>query len=182
MKKHPLKKNNTPATLFLRIVSIDLFLEKASSPILEPGLHPESAASLLRLADDYEPEHGYEIVLEVPPDDMGRSDEVLDGLRNWSKNQAKLVSQDIRSTIRKNAKVMVVALLIVAVLLVIVEWFKVLGKGRLYNIFGESIVIIAWVSLWVPVEALLVEPIHLRRRRRLFNAIASAALRLEQRG
>jgi len=171
----------TPARLFLRIVSIDLFLEKESSPILEPGLHPEAAASLLRLADDFEPKHGYEIVLEVPPEDLGRIEEVREGLRNWSKNQAKIASQDIRSTVRKYAKAMTAALLIVAVLLVIVEWFKVLGQGRLYNIFGESIIIIAWVALWVPVEALLVEPIHLRRRRRIFNAIAGADLQLQQR-
>jgi hypothetical protein len=176
-----ISKKRAPAPLFLRVTCIDLFLEKASSPILEPGLHPESAESLLRLADDFDPRNGYEIVLEVPAEDMDRGEEVRVGVQNWSKNQAKQVSQNIRSTIRKSVKAVSLALLLVAGLLVMVEWLKLLGEGRLYTLFGESVIIIAWVSLWVPVETLLVEPIHLRRRKHMFNAISRANLRLEQR-
>jgi hypothetical protein len=172
----------SPARLFLPIVSVDRFLEKDSSPILAPGLHPEAAENLLRQADDFSPAGGYEIVLQVPAGDAGRIQEVREGLRNWSRNQAQLVSQEVQSKIRKGSKALAVALVVVAMLYLFVEWLQAFGSGHLYRLFGESLIIIAWVSLWVPVETLLVEPIHLRQRRRLFLAISSATVLLEPRG
>lgn len=171
----------TPAVLFLPIVSVDRFLEKDSSPILEPGLHPEAAESLLRQADDSSPKHGYEIVLEVPADDEGRLAEVVKGVKNWSLNQAQVVTQKTQGKIRKGSKALAVGLVFVAGLFVLVEWLQAFGNGHLYRLFGESLIIIAWVSLWVPVETLLVEPIHLRRRKQLFLAIAKADIRLKVR-
>jgi hypothetical protein len=175
MPTHP----PAPARLFLPILSVDRLLDKDSSPIALPGLHPDVAQSLIRLADDHPPRRGYEIVLQVPAGDMPRLEEVRKGLQNWSLGQAHQVRQEVRAKLSKGSKAFFVAIVVVAALFVLIEWLQAFGTGRLSRLFGESLVIIAWVSLWVPVETLLVEPIALRRRRILFEALANASVKFE---
>jgi hypothetical protein len=165
-----------PARLTLHLVSLDRFLEKESSPLLDPGIHPEAADDLLRQADDHPARHGYEIILQVPESDLPRLEEARTALQTWATHRAQIAQQEVRGKIRKGSKAFTLALFIVALLFFIVEWLQAFGQGHLYRLFGESLIIIAWVSLWVPLETLLVEPLHLRHRRRLFQALATARI------
>ena len=166
-----------PARLFLSISCVDRLLQKGDSPLTCPGVHPEAAESLLRQADDFSHQQGYHIDLEVPAEDEHRLDEVRIGLQNWSHDRATLVTQDLRQRYRRGTKGLLLALLVVAALVIVVEWLEAFGQGRLYRLFGESLVIIAWVTLWLPVETLLMEPIALRRQRQIFQALSQASVR-----
>ena len=175
------QNSSAPARLTLAITSVDRLIETDSSPLMTPGLHPEAAEVLLRQADDFSPKRGYEIVLEVPSGDMERLEEVREGVQVWAEEQVRRVTQEMRGKVRKGSRALVVAMAVVALLFVLVEWMQAFGSGHLYRIFGESLIIIAWVSLWVPAETLLIEPIHLRHRRRLFAALASSKISLAPR-
>jgi hypothetical protein len=170
---------SSPSRLHLCVVSVDRLLEKDSSPLLNPVLHPEAAESLLRQADEFPPRHGYQLALQVPAADRDRLTEVRAGLRNWALDQAQCLTQELRAKLRKGSRALILALVVVAALFVLIEWLQAFGQGHLYRLFGESLIIIAWVSLWVPVETLLVEPVLLRQRRRLFQALARADINLD---
>jgi hypothetical protein len=171
----------SPARLDLAIVSVNRLLEVESSPLVHPGLHPEAAEALLRQADDFSPKRGYLVCLQTPEDDQHRLAEVKRGLQIWAHEQSRRISQEIRSKIRKGGRALSMALVVVALLYVLVEWLQAFGDGYLYRIFGESLIIIAWVTLWVPAETLLIEPLNLRHQRRIFQALARAEVRLETR-
>ena len=168
-----------PSSLLLPVSSVDRLLDKDSRPLTFPGLHPEAADHLLRQADDFPPERGYEVTLQVPPEDAERLAEVREGLQHWARNQAQQTDQELRRKFRQGTKSLILALAVVAGLIILVEWLEAFGHGHLYRLFGESLVIIAWVTLWLPVETLLIDPISLRRRRALLQALSRAEVRLE---
>lgn len=59
----------------------------------------------------------------------------------------------------------------------IVSWFE----GRFITVLSESLIIVAWVTLWGPAETLLFSHFPVRRARNLALALASAAVTLEAR-
>jgi hypothetical protein len=176
------KSAPTPARLTLALVSLDRFLEKEFSPLLDPGIHPEAAEDIQRQADDHSSKGGYEIILQVPEADRARLDEARLAISTWATHRAQIAQQEVRGKLRKGSKTFALALVVVAGLFLLVEWLQAFGQGHLYRLFGESLIIIAWVSLWVPLETLLVEPLHLRHKRRLFQALAAAKVSLIARG
>jgi hypothetical protein len=57
----------------------------------------------------------------------------------------------------------------------IVTWFE----GRFITVLSESLIIVAWVTLWGPAETLLVAHFPVRRARDLAQALTSAPVTLE---
>ena len=52
---------------------------------------------------------------------------------------------------------LLIALLAVATLVMFLEWLEVFGQERIYNHLREGLTIIGWVTLWNPIELLLVD-------------------------
>ncbi len=66
----------------------------------------------------------------------------------------------------------------VAALVILAEFLQTLGTGRFYELLGESLVIIGWVTLWGPLDLLLFERHRIRRRRNTAKMLSAAQVAL----
>ena len=163
------------------IRSVDELLAAESSPMLLPRIHSEVAEHILLEAGEHHPGKEFEIVFSVPAAEVSRLPEVRRAVRTFFEERARLSDQEYREKIRLGIKLLAVAMFLVALLVLLVEWLQAFGQGRLHRLFGESLVIIAWVTLWAPAELLIVEPFFLRRRRKLLLALSRADVSLDAR-
>ena len=148
--------------------------------MLLPKIHSEVAEHLILEAEEKGSQQLYQIVFLVPEEDLGRSDEIAFAVRTFFAERAKLAEHALREKIRVGGKALLLSVLVVAALFVLVEWMQAFGQGHLYRLFGESLIIIAWVTMWIPAETLLIEPFPLRARRKLLLALACAEVLVEK--
>lgn len=162
-----------PATLTLPVRSLARLLDDGGSPLVRPRIHPDAAAALLDAAADHPADAGYRIEVRAPADPSMAGD-VGAAVRSHFEIEAGHVARELEDVIRQGVKSLLIAMFIVAALFAAVEWLHALGERRFQRLLIESLIIISWVTLWIPVESLLFQNFSLRRRRKVLRALARA--------
>lgn len=170
-----------PALLTLPVRSLGKLLDDEASPLPHPRLHPEAAASLLASAMEHGPAAGYLVRVVSPTLDVP-SGEVASGLAAHFAAEARREDASRRDHLRQGFKALGIALLLVAALFAGAESLHALGEHRIYRLLSESLIIIAWVTLWIPVESLIFENLSRRRRWRTLHALAEAPVEVVMKG
>ncbi len=158
--------------------SVEFLLDIEGSPLVLPRVHPDVARWIYEEASDL-PRHALpEIVISVPPEDLGKQKEVEQAVHSHFQFQARDTGIELRDTLNKGWLSLLVALLLVLALILAAEFMQRFGDGYLNVLLRESLIIIGWVTLWVPVETLLFEHFPIRRKRNLSQKLAQASVRL----
>jgi hypothetical protein len=169
----------TPSPIIrLSVRSVDALLDAEGSPLLQPRVHPEVAAAIWSAAQRYPEAAEPRIELLVPEADLGREREVSAALCAHFRQEAEGALWDLKENSRNGRTNLLLGILVVAALVFISEWLSRLGEGRVFTILSESMIIIGWVTLWIPAEALLFAHFPIRRKRQLALALAGARITL----
>jgi hypothetical protein len=163
----------------LPVRSLDALMCDANNPLLDSGIHPEAAEAIEMTAAEAPRGAELEIILVVPAADCGGQAGAEEAIHHHFARAAERAKWDLRAKLQLGFKALLVAFLVVAGLVVLVEWMQAFGQGRLYRLFGESLVIIGWVTMWVPAETLLIAPWPLRKRLRLLQKLSHVRVTLE---
>lgn len=161
------------ATLPLDVHSLSKLVDDDLSPLLSSRIHPEAAALLEARALGHRPSDGYIIRISAGQVDLPAA-EVAAALCGHFSAEAGQAERALREHCRNGWKALAIALLIVAGLYAGAESLHALGEKRVYSVLSESLVIIAWVTLWIPVEALIFENLSQRRRLARLRALSRA--------
>ncbi len=145
-----------------------------------PGIHPEVARAIRAEAAEHPRRSAFRIEITVPAADRGRQAEVETAIQAHFRSELAECREDLRTIAYKGRWTFVLALLAVALLIAISEAVLLLGDGRLFTILSESLIIVAWVSLWGPTETLLFARFPVLRQRDLANALAAASVKLTE--
>ncbi len=170
---HPVK---TAATLSLPVRSLEMFLDEHGSPLRLPRIHPDAASHIFELAKESPSENGYRIEISAPEEPAAAK--VPEAVRAHFTEKARQAERALTDHVRKGVKALVISLLVVAALFAGAESLHALGERRLYRLLSESLVIIAWVTMWIPVESLLFENLSLRRKRNRLRALSKAEVKV----
>jgi len=167
-----------PARISLAISSVDGLLDAAGSPVIQPHIHPDASAWILDEAREHPTKAGYLLEVCVPTADLARSEEVESAIQSFFQSQAQCADREFREVLGKGLASLVRAILVVAGLVILAEFLQSLGTGRFYELLGESLVIIGWVTLWAPLDLLLFERHRIRRRRNTAQRLSTAKVTL----
>jgi hypothetical protein len=167
--------------LSIGVRSVDDLLDAAGSPLLEPRIHPEAARALEDQAGDHRRAGAFSITVTVPEDDAGRQGEVETAVQRHFQAVADTAAAELAELGRKGRINLLIALAVVAVFIGLSEAVLHLGEGRFVSVLSESLVIIAWVTLWGPAETLLFARFPVSRRRTVATALSRSRVRLQAR-
>jgi hypothetical protein len=162
-----------PAVLRLPVRSLEALLDGSGSPVLREHLHPDAAEFLYDEAAEHPPERGYRVVVKAPPD-ADRAGEVPAVLRAHFAAEAQRARRELRGEWSRGLKSLGFAVAVVVLLFLFQEFLLQSGDGPLRRMLGQSFIIISWVVLWIPLEALLFSRLPLRRRCRVLEALSRA--------
>lgn len=165
----------------LEIRSVDALLDADGSPLLEPRIHPEVARAIWHRAEHCLRGTPLEIEFCVPAADAGRGEAVTDAVRRHFLGEREEAEDELTELAHKGRWSFLIALLVVGVFIGLSEAVLRLGEGRLVSILSESLIIVAWVTLWGPAETLLFARFPAQRRRKLAGSLAAARVRLRPR-
>lgn len=160
----------------LQVRSVDCLLDVEGSPLIGPRIHPEVAQTLYHDAEEFGGKNRFRIEVGVPPTETSRISEVTLAIHTHFHTQERDASSELRETFSNGRISLFFAMLVVAALVIISEWMQAFGQGRLYTLLGESLIIIAWVTLWMPADMLLFSHLPIRRRRNIARALSRAEI------
>jgi hypothetical protein len=159
--------------------SVERLLDRDGSPLVDPRIHPEVARAIRAEAAGHPKGSRFRIRVGVPSADLGRVDEVRHALRSHFREESADADEEIRGLAYKGRWTFLVAVLVVGLVILVNEAIVYWFEGRFITVLSESLIIVAWVTLWGPAETLLFSHFPVRRARDLACSLASAAVTLE---
>lgn len=157
---------------------MDQLLDIEGSPLTAPRIHPEAAHALYFDAKKLGANKDFQIEVTVPSAELHRGAEVETAVRTHFLTEESDAGSELLTALRRGWLSLLFALMVVAAMVVLSEWLQTLGTGRIYSLLGESLVIIGWVTLWMPAETLLFEQFAIRHRRALARSLGRAEVKL----
>lgn len=112
-------------------------------------------------------------IAESEPGDLP-GEEIVKGFRDHFAWQRERIGHALREHVRRAQFALLMGLVILASFLTLAELSRFLGEGHLRDILREGLVIIAWVAMWRPVEALLYDWWPHVQKRRLRDRVLAA--------
>ncbi len=173
--------SEAPAILSINVRSLDEMLDANGSPLLELRIHPDVARSLRSHAERLHSKAPLEIEVVTPAEDIQRQAEAAEAI-HWHFHEEELdAAEELRELGRKGFWNVLVAMVVVAIFVCLSEAVLRLGEGRIVSVLSESLIIVAWVTLWGPAETLLFARFPIRRKRAIAHALSQAAVKLRAR-
>ncbi len=167
--------------LSIDVRSLDDMLDADGSPLLELRIHPDVARSLRTHAERLHAKTPFEIEVVVPAEDIHRQAEAAEAIR-WHFHEDEIdAGEELRELGRKGFWNVLVAMVVVAIFVCLSEAVLRLGEGRIVSVLSESLIIVAWVTLWGPAETLLFARFPIRRKRAVAHALSQATVKLRAR-
>lgn len=161
------------ATIDLDVRSLSKLLDIGSSPVLSAHIHPDAAEILEERAMEHPT--GTRFKINIASEDVDLPTETVrasvHGHFSARGRQARRMLAEHR---RNGLKTLAVAAVVVTVLFLALESLHALGELRIYRLLSGSMVIITWVTLWIPVESLIFDSLKRRRRLARLEALAEA--------
>ena len=166
--------------LALAVRSVDRLLDLANTPLAGPVIHPEVARTIRAAATEHPRRSHFRIDVRVPAADLDRQNEVRTAIQTHFRGELAEAEDELRSIASKGRWTFLIALAVVALLIGISEAVRQLGEGRVVTVLSESLIIVAWVSLWGPAETLLFARFPVKRERDLARSLAAARVELKK--
>lgn len=161
-------------TLKIPVRSVDRLLDVEGSPIAGPRIHPDVARAIRSSASEHPRKSTFQIEVVVPAGELARQREVETAVQSHFREELAEWNDELKSIGQKGRGAFVLALVAVALIITLSEAVLLLGEHRLFTVLSESLVIIAWVSLWGPAETLLFSRFPVIRQRNLARSIVAA--------
>lgn len=167
-----------PVDLRLPVRSLEALLDNSGSPVLREHVHPDAAEALYDEAAEHSPRHGYRVIVSAPFDPAAAA-AVPAAVRAHFAAKVAGTRRELQGLFQRGLKSLGFAIVVVAALFLLQEFLLQSGDGTFRRMLGQSLIIISWVMLWIPLEALLFSPLPLRRRRRVLEALSRAEVTVE---
>lgn len=169
-------------SLSLSVRSVEGLLDVEGSPLAGPRVHPDVARAIRAEAAEHPRRSRFRIEVGVPAGEHTRRAEVQTAIQTHFREELAENEDRLRTLGQKGVWSFLVAMLVVGLLIVISEAVLRLGQGRLVTVLSESLIIVAWVTLWGPAETLLFARFPIWRERDLARSLAVAKVELKEKG
>jgi len=166
--------------LSLSVRSVEGLLDVSGSPLAGPRIHPDVARAIRAEAAEHPRRSRFRIEVRVPTGEHTRRAEVQTAIQTHFREELAENEDHLRALGQKGLWRFLVAMLVVGLLIAISEAVLRLGEGRLVTVLSESLIIVAWVTLWGPAETLLFARFPIWRERDLVLSLAEAEVVLTQ--
>lgn len=168
-----------PLVVSIRLRELpQLFNLMDPSPFREKDLNPAAADYIVSWADEYpirEPVH-LTFYLERPAGDADTQGIIESAVHTYFASRAAFKRLEFRRLMREGQKSLVIGVIFLAACVVLAQWLPQTTGSTLRSVFRESLLVAGWVAMWRPMQIYLYEWWPIRRRRRLYEKLATAGV------
>lgn len=150
------------------------------APFHEKDLDRDAEEFIVSWAREYPPELPLQFRLHLPRDQERLSPErtVQEAIGHYFAYRAELARLELRRTLEQGRRSLLVGLLFLASCMALRELLLGLGHGELQRVVAEGLLIVGWVAMWRPLEIFLYDWWPLRQRRRVYEKLSRAGVRV----
>lgn len=176
MRAHPrYRVENGVHCVDIRIGAVEqLFDNRDPAPFRERDLDPDLVEYLMDAAEDLDPLGPFKVVFwfagPKPPED------VAPAFRAHFEYELERLMRHRRRQRRIGTVALVVGVALLVVLLSAAQLLVRAPGGTLRDAVREGMVILSWVALWRPVDALIYDWLPVRRQRKLMTCMLQAPI------
>ena len=176
MRAHPrYRVENGVHCVDIRTGSVEqLFDNRDPAPFRERDLDPDLVEYLMDAAEDLDPLGPFKVVFwfagSKPPED------VTPAFRAHFEYELERLMRHRRRQRRIGTVALVVGVALLVLLLSAAQLLVRAPGGTLRDAVREGMVILSWVALWRPVDALIYDWLPLRRQRKLMTCMLQAPI------
>jgi hypothetical protein len=174
--------NNRVSRIEIRIRELaQLFNSFDPSPFHERDLDDDAEAYIVGWARELPPELPICIAIHLPEAEAQKAFErgLETALTNYFSERAAIVDRDLRELFRIGWRYLSIGVPLLIACLVASQLARAgMGTGPVARVIEESLIIVAWVANWKPIETFLYDRWPLQRRRDLYLRLAKARLEI----
>jgi hypothetical protein len=172
-----------PVTIELRVEEVSqLFDTLDPFPFLEKDLDKDAEEYIVGWARELPRNHPIKILVHLPKaeSERKRAEELGEAFSRFFQYRADRARQDLNEMFRVGRRSLGIGLAVLAACLLAGEIVNGrLGTGYVANFIEQSLVILAWVANWRPIEIFLYDWWPLSRRLNLYQRLAQADVGLK---
>ncbi|MBI3917310.1 MAG: hypothetical protein HY322_09915 [Betaproteobacteria bacterium] len=171
----------TPHLIELRIRELtQLFNSMDPTPFHHKDLDPDAEEFIVSWALEHPRNGEFQIAIHLvqPPaaDEVGLAREAI---HNYFAYRAEHAQRELRQMLQRGRVSLAIGLVFLAACLLIADFIAQHGRGTFYTVVRESFTIGGWVAMWRPMEIFLYDWWPLRHRRRIYEKLSRAEVRLQ---
>lgn len=157
-----------------------LFNQMDPAPFHERDLDPAAADYIASWADEYPLGDTVEIVfhLGLPALESDPQGLIESAVHNYFRDRASDKRLEFRRLMREGQKALAIGLVFLGACVALVQALPRGGEPTVRGVLRESLLIAGWVAMWRPMQIYLYDWWPIRRRRRLFEKLACAPIRV----
>lgn len=154
------------------------------SPFPEKDLAQAAADFIVSWADEYPIREPLELTvhLERPAAEADAQGVIESAVHAYFAARAAFTRLEFRRLMREGQKSLVIGIVFLATCVVLAQWLPRAAEPTLRSVFRESLLVAGWVAMWRPMQIYLYEWWPIRRRRRLYEKLADAVVRVSGTG
>jgi hypothetical protein len=157
-----------------------LFNSMDPTPFHHKDLDPDAEEFIISWAQEHPRDAELEILIHVAGGNPPVDAEALVGeaLHNYFDYRAEHAQREFRQLMQRGRRSLVIGLCFLASCLLLAEQIGHASAGTFATILRESVIIGGWVAMWRPLEIFLYDWWPLASRRRMFEKLARATVRI----
>lgn len=106
--------------------------------------------------------------------DENTTEDITQGIRHYFSYRAEIARRELVRTLKNGRMAMFIGLGFLILCIIMQQTISSLGKsGLLWTIIEEGFLISGWVAMWHPIDIFLYQWWPIRRKRRIYEKIAS---------
>jgi hypothetical protein len=151
-----------------------LFHTLDPAPFRDQDLDEAAASYLVEACREAGPRSPLRLVVHLPADEASSvaASGLADAIHNYFAQRARQARADMHSMLRVGAISFVIGLAFLIACLGLRQWLLAMSAPGGNAVVGEGLLILGWVAMWRPTEALLYDWWPLARRRTLLRFLA----------
>jgi hypothetical protein len=170
-----------PHLIELRIRELtQLFNSMDPTPFHHKDLDPDAEEFIVSWALEHPRNGEFQIAIHLaqPPaaDEVGLAREAI---HNYFAYRADHAQRELRQMLQRGRVSLLIGLVFLAACLLIADFIAQHGHSTLHAVVRESFIIGGWVAMWRPMEIFLYDWWPLRHRRRIYEKLSRAEVRLQ---
>jgi len=171
--------DSTGPRIELRLSKLDqLFNSLDPSPFLERDLDDDAEEYIVDWARELPTDIPIRIIVHVPQEELLKATDlsIEATINRYFDYREKTASSELRELFRNGRRYLTIGVPILVICLLTSHWLRTtFGEdGPFSRTIEESLVIVAWVANWKPIQTFLYDWWPLKRRRDLYRRLAQA--------
>jgi hypothetical protein len=150
-------------------------------PFPERDLDKEAEEFIVSWARELPHDHPLKIVLHMPATELQKhnAEEIREAMNRYFDYRAGVIGRDLNEQFRIGRLSLAIGIAVLALAFGLNQVIAgVLSEGPLERFIQESVIIVAWVANWRPIEIFLYSWWPIVRRRNLYRRLAEASVEL----